>query len=216
MPPRPNKLSRFTKPSWRQISIAILAIGIILVKIFAPDLWEGNRDSTVPNSPTTTTSSPTPSTTVPLEQLNQQLAKARIDHISDGDSFSVKTPDGQVYKVRLRGVDAPEKSQSYGEKCKQSLIDLTGRNIVAVTAHKSDRYGRLVVSAKSGGKDLALEQIRKGCGWFYVAYSNELSPVEREAYDTLEKQARKNNTGLWRDRSPQAPWEYRKQKREAE
>lgn len=213
MPPRPTKSSSFTQKHWRHLSIATLVVGLILAKIFAPDLLDGNLNTTV-DIPKTT--SPAPATKQGLEQLNTQLAKSKIDHISDGDSFSVRTPDGQIYKVRLRGVDAPEKSQAYGEKCKQSLIDLTGRSTIVVTAHKSDRYGRLVVSAKAGGKDLAMEQIRKGCGWFYVAYANELSPAEREAYAALEQQARRNDTGLWREAKPQAPWDYRKQKREAD
>lgn len=84
---------------------------------------------------------------------------------------------------------------------------------VEVEAYKLDRYGRIVAKIMAGGKDVALEQINNGCGWHYTAYAKEQSAADQQAYAAAEKQAKKSRKGLWRDKQPTAPWDFRRQQR---
>lgn len=137
------------------------------------------------------------------------LAEARIIQVSDGDTLTVLGPDKKTYKIRLQGIDAPEKKQPYGQKCKESLMMLTANLPATVEAYKKDRYGRVVAKVSINGKDVALEQIRNGCGWHYAAYAKEQSRTDQAAYAAAEQQARRAKAGLWHDKKPQAPWDYR-------
>ncbi|MEZ5476060.1 MAG: thermonuclease family protein [Thiolinea sp.] len=139
------------------------------------------------------------------------LAQGQVVGISDGDTLSVLGKDKKTYRIRLQGIDAPEKKQDYGQKCKESLMRLTANLPVEVEAYKQDRYGRIVAKVTARGKDVALEQIRNGCGWHYTAYAGEQSTSDRKDYAAAEKAARQARRGLWRGKNPQAPWDYRHQ-----
>lgn len=140
------------------------------------------------------------------------LAEGRVVGISDGDTLTVLGSNQQRYKIRLQGIDAPEKEQAYGQKCKESLMMATANLPVTVEAYKLDRYGRIIAKITAQHKDVALEQIRAGCGWHYVAYAKEQNDKDRKAYALAEKQARKAHKGLWKDKKPMAPWDFRHQK----
>ncbi len=140
------------------------------------------------------------------------LAAGRVVGISDGDTLTVQASNQQRYKIRLQGIDAPEKGQAYGQKCKESLMMATANLPVTVEAYKLDRYGRIIAKIMAEDKDVALEQIRTGCGWHYVAYAKEQNDKDRKAYAAAEKQARKAHKGLWKDKKPVAPWDFRHQK----
>ncbi|MEZ5453345.1 MAG: thermonuclease family protein [Thiothrix sp.] len=65
----------------------------------------------------------------------------------------------------------------------------------------------------AGGKDVALEQINNGCGWHYTTYAKEQSAADQQAYAAAQQQAKKSRKGLWRDKQPTAPWDFRRQQR---
>jgi endonuclease YncB( thermonuclease family) len=95
------------------------------------------------------------------------MASANIIHgrvvgVSDGDSVTVIDANKTQYKIRLAGIDAPEKAQAYGQKSKQSLSDLVFGKQVDVEWSKRDRYGRTVGKLMLGGVDINLEQIKNG------------------------------------------------------
>src|SRR5512139_1143732 len=94
----------------------------------------------------------------------------RVVGISDGDTLIVLDATNTQHKIRLSGIDSPEKRQPFGQVCKQSLSDLAYGRTVAVEANKRDRYGRLIGKVLVGGEDANLEQIRRGCGWHYKRY----------------------------------------------
>lgn len=141
------------------------------------------------------------------------LASGRVVSISDGDTLTVLGANNQRYKIRLQGIDAPEKNQPYGQKCKEALMMATANLSVEVEAYKLDRYGRIVAKIMAGGKDVALEQINNGCGWHYTAYAKEQSAADQQAYAAAQQQAKKSRKGLWRDKQPTAPWDFRRQQR---
>lgn len=150
---------------------------------------------------------------VSISETNTLLAETQVVHIADGDTLTVLGPDKNTYKIRLQGIDAPEKKQPFGQACKESLMHLTDNQPAEVEAFKKDRYGRIVAKVIVKGKDLALEQIKAGCGWHYTAYAKEQSVRDQKAYAKAEEQARAAERGLWQDAKPVAPWDFRKQQR---
>ena len=148
-----------------------------------------------------------------IAEMNGLLAQAQIVHIADGDTLTVLGSDKKTYKIRLQGIDAPEKTQPFGRACKEALIRLTDQQVAEVEVFKQDRYGRIVAEVRVNGKDLALEQIKAGCGWHYKAYAQEPTASEQNSYAKAEKQARAAERGLWQDAKPIAPWDFRKQQR---
>ncbi|HUP93266.1 MAG TPA: thermonuclease family protein [Burkholderiales bacterium] len=123
------------------------------------------------------------------------------------------------HKVRLSGIDAPERRQAYGERARQNLAANVHHKAVLVVWKKQDRYGRIVgrvlvgPCAHSGCSytiDAGLEQIRAGLAWHYKQYAREQAVAERLRYAEAERQARSNRAGLWHDESPVPPWAFRR------
>lgn len=145
------------------------------------------------------------------------MAAAKVIHgrvvgVSDGDSVSVLDAQKTQYKIRLAGIDAPERAQAYGQKAKESLSDLVFGKLVDVEWSKQDRYGRIVGMITLAGVDINLEQIKRGMAWHYKQYQNEQSPEDRVAYAQSESQARDKKLGLWRDPAPIEPAVFRQKK----
>ena len=137
--------------------------------------------------------------------------KARVIGVADGDTVTVLDDAYTEHKVRLMGIDAPEKSQAYGKLSKQSLKEMAGGQELSVDAAKRDRYGRLVGKLLArDGRDINLEQVRRGMAWHYADYAREQSGVDRVLYADAQRWARVDRKGLWSDASPTPPWDYRK------
>lgn len=112
--------------------------------------------------------------------------------------------------MRLAGIDAPEKFQAFGQKSRESLEELVAGKTVIVETYKKDRYGRSIGKVLFNGRDMNIEQIRRGLAWFYRHYEVELSPDDRQRYDRAESEAKDYRQGLWSDRNPVPPWEFRR------
>jgi endonuclease YncB( thermonuclease family) len=136
----------------------------------------------------------------------------KVVAIADGDTLTVLTGIAQ-YKIRLAGIDAPEKRQPFGERSKQSLAKLAFGKTVTVEYYKVDRYGRLLGKVLVNGKDVNLEQVRLGMGWHYKQYEMEQSAEDRVAYAIAEVRARRERLGLWPDTNAIAPWDWRAARR---
>ena len=145
------------------------------------------------------------------------MAAAKVIHgrvvgVSDGDSVTVLDAQKAPHKIRLAGIDAPERAQAYGQKAKASLSELVFGQSVDVAWSKQDRYGRIVGVITLAGVDINLEQIKRGMAWHYKQYQNEQSPEDRIAYAQSESQARDKKLGLWRDPAPIEPAVFRQKK----
>ncbi len=123
----------------------------------------------------------------------------RIFGIADGDTVTVLDAQHVQHKIRLAGIDAPEKSQPFGNQSKQSLSDLAFDKTVVVEADKRDRYGREVGKVLVNGRDVNLIQVERGMAWHYKAYAGEQSINDRALYEAAEAAARTARRGLWRD-----------------
>lgn len=123
------------------------------------------------------------------------------------------SPAVELRRVRLVGIDAPEKGQPFGAAAKRVLSDLVFDRQVVVSASKQDRYGRLVGKIVVAGTDANLHMVRMGYAWHYKKYEREQSLDDRERYAAAEVAARIGRQGLWVDAHPIAPWDFRNKRR---
>ncbi len=134
----------------------------------------------------------------------------RVVGVSDGDTLTVLDASHQQFKIRLAGIDAPEKAQPFGNRAKESLSEMVFSKQVVVESSKEDRYRRKVGKVQQGSTDVNLEQVKRGMAWHYTAYAKEQAPADREAYANAEAEAKAQRRGLWRENTPSAPWEFRR------
>jgi endonuclease YncB( thermonuclease family) len=139
--------------------------------------------------------------------------KGTVVGVADGDTVTVLEDEQTERKVRLNGIDAPERGQPFGETAKQHLSELVFGKVVSVQGKETDRYGRLVGVLILDGKDINLEQLKAGQAWYYRQYESDVEPARRSVYAAAEAEARQARRGLWRDAAPEAPWEFRARQR---
>jgi len=142
-------------------------------------------------------------------QVYASTLTGRIVGIADGDTLTLLDTTNTQHKVRLAGIDSPEKNQPFGQVCKQSLADLAYDRTVQIDWNKLDRYGRVIGKVLVDGQDVNLEQIRRGCAWHYKQYQNEQSLEDRLSYAKAEDKARAVKAGLWIEGGALPPWKWR-------
>ena len=136
--------------------------------------------------------------------------EGRIIGIADGDTVTILDGSNSQHKIRLAGINAPEKKQAFGTRSKESLSDLVFGKTVIVETGKIDRYGRTIGKILVNDIDANLEQIKRGMAWHYKGYQREQSPQDRITYATAEIDAQTAKRGLWQDVNPTPPWNFRK------
>ena len=139
------------------------------------------------------------------------IVEGRTIGVADGDTITVLDDFKTQHKIRIAGIDAPEKGQAFGERSKQNLSALVFQKEVEARCHKKDRYGREVCAVYVARRDVGLEQIRTGMAWHYKVYQLEQPTQERLVYRDEEEAARAAKRGLWADAKPVPPWEWRKE-----
>lgn len=141
--------------------------------------------------------------------------EALVLRVQDGDSLLVRRL-GQTRSERLRisGIDAPERRQPYGDAARVALAALVDGARIRVLPAKKDRYGRLVAALSLDERDIGLEMIEGGHAWYFRRYRRDLPAALRKPYERAEARAREAGIGLWRDPAAQAPWHYRSRQRD--
>ena len=135
--------------------------------------------------------------------------EGRIVGVHDGDTITLLDAAHRQHKIRLDGIDAPERGQPFGRASKQHLAELLANREAVAECSKTDRYGRKVCRVLVGVADAGLEQIRAGLAWFFRRYAKELPPDRREQYAEMETAAKAERRGLWADAEPTPPWDWR-------
>lgn len=138
---------------------------------------------------------------------------ARSISVDDGDSFVARRADGTKIRVRLAGIDAPEKSQPWANVARQKLRALLAERELVITPLKTDRWGRLVALVQAGGEDPALLMLEAGLAWHFTRYDRDLPVALRDRYARAEAEARSAPLGLWQASEPEPPWEFRRRQR---
>jgi endonuclease YncB( thermonuclease family) len=146
----------------------------------------------------------------------------RVVAVTDGDTIKVLDASNTEHKVRLTGIDAPEKGQPYGTASRNHLAAMVAGKEVKVESSKSDRYGRVLgkvwvqpADCPTCGKTLNTNhaQILAGMAWWYRYYAKEQSPEDRGRYESAEDEAKARRWGLWADSNPVNPYDWRKGER---
>lgn len=128
--------------------------------------------------------------------------------VTDGDTVTVMH-EGRGERVRLYGVDCPERHQPFGYRAKQFTSMLCYRRVVEVTPMDRDRYGRTVALVSVDGANVNEALVREGYAWVYTRYCREAWCAQWLA---LEREAKEARRGLWAGKTPVAPWEWRREK----
>lgn len=128
--------------------------------------------------------------------------EGEVINVTDGDTIKILTSERQQIKVRLYGIDAPEKKQPYGTAAKLYLADLIAGRTVQIEKRGKDRYKRVLGIAYLDGKDVNEILVLNGYAWAFTKYS--------KIYESQERQARSKGLGLWRDKNPIKPEIWRK------
>ena len=135
--------------------------------------------------------------------------QATLQRVFDGDTIDVVDEKGRQFRVRLSGIDAPERGQPFAQRSSESLRLLLSGVPLNVDGVAVDRYQRLLAKVSSAGRDAGAEQIRSGLAWFYP-WTDSISPSDRALYRREEQAARSLHRGLWSDHDAVPPWQFRR------
>lgn len=145
--------------------------------------------------------------------------RGKVSRVLDGDTFELLIDEQPTpVRVRLTGIDAPEKEQPFGQRARQSLASMVNDNPVAVDVTDIDRYGRLLGTVYTKicapaclSVDVNAEQVKNGMAWAYRFHNKAVIPAMLD----LETKARNKNIGLWSDPNAVEPWKWRHQMKSA-
>lgn len=132
----------------------------------------------------------------------EETRMGRVVSVQDGDTLTVLVAGRQV-KVRLAGIDAPERDQPFGGQSRQSLSRMALNRTASVAVQKIDDYGRTIGTVTVAGLNVEVEQVRRGLAWVYRQYSHDPQLL------ALEAEAKAARRGLWARVSPGPPWDWR-------
>ena len=136
-----------------------------------------------------------------------ETLEGKVIMIADGDTLTILTSSSQQIKVRLAGIDTPERKQPFGNRAKQTLANLAFQKQAFVEVETKDRYGRTVGVVFVDGQNVNAELVRLGIAWVYRKYNKDMALYE------LESRAKKERLGLWLEENPIPPWEWRRGRR---
>jgi len=134
----------------------------------------------------------------------------KVVGIADGDTITVLREGKQQVKIRLYGIDCPERYQPFSRKAKQFTSEMVCGRVVEVEPVDVDRYNRLVALVAVFQRLVNEELVSAGFAWVYTRY--RVRPI-CEKWKVLENEAREAKRGLWRDPKPTPQWEFRRQQR---
>ncbi len=130
-----------------------------------------------------------------------------VFRVSDGDTLTLRDARGDEWRIRLHGIDSPEKEQDFGQKAGAELARLVKNKNVRVTVQDIDKFGRVVGRVYLGEMDVNCEMVRLGWAWYYAAFA----PDDQKLLQA-EAEARREKRGIWLSPNPVPPWTYRKSK----
>jgi len=145
---------------------------------------------------------------VPVSATGQSFA-GTVHRVLDGDTVHLLRDTGQIVRVDLYGVDAPERVQPYGAKARQAVRRAVVRTRVEAVAEGRDEDGRPRYELRVGDRVLNEQLVRRGLAW----WDRRRAP-HADRLQHLERQARADERGLWAQTDPVPPWEWRAKRRD--
>ena len=200
----------------------IAAIITVLLAIFGFAYNGVNSKSSKKRAKTTNSKKSTAAKSIKNNSSNAKVVQnptilkgCQAIKVSDGDTMNVQKVEngkftGEVIKIRMFGIDAPEKTQDYGIESKQALEKLVNGKTLEIEEKNRDRYGRTVAVVYVNGKNINEEMVKNGNAWWYQEYDKK--DTKMQAY---QENAKKNKLGLFGKKGYVEPWNYRKEKKAA-
>ncbi|GHV42080.1 hypothetical protein FACS1894179_10740 [Bacteroidia bacterium] len=131
----------------------------------------------------------------------------KVVSVADGDTMTILTADKKQIKIRMLGIDAPERGQDFGTVARQQLNNLCYGKTVIVEKKDEDQYGRVLGVVYVDGMNVNEYMVRNGLAWYYRHFVND------PRLDSLELLARKEKVNIWSMKNPMPPYEFRKSRR---
>ncbi len=139
------------------------------------------------------------------DTTNKSELSGKVIKIVDGDTYDILFDNQTTKRIRMEGIDAPERGMAFYKVSKDYLGELCFGQTVLINKTNTDRYGRVVAKTYlPNGKELGLLMIEAGYAWHFKKYSSDAQLANAET------EARNNRMGLWIDDTPIAPWNYRR------
>ncbi|KAI9156563.1 hypothetical protein LWI28_008697 [Acer negundo] len=140
------------------------------------------------------------------DALHNEIIEAgyRVIYLQDNEEEVL----ARKYRIRLRGIDAPENAMPYGKEAKEALVKIVQGKCLKVQVYGEDQYGRYVADVYCNDRFVQELMLKKGLVWHYTAYD------KRQEFARWERQARDKRIGLWASSNPEKPWEWRRDQRE--
>lgn len=142
--------------------------------------------------------------------LHADELTGRVIDVASGDSITIVDATNTELKVRLSGIDAPEKQQPFGTESKKSLADLVYGKEVSVNWIKRDYHKRIVGKVMLNKTDVNLEQVKRGMAWVFKHFVDDPYSQDQADYVDAQQEAEDRRLGLWSQRDPIPPWEFRR------
>ncbi len=136
--------------------------------------------------------------------------KVKIIKIIDGDTVVARTINNKKLKIRLAGIDAPERDQPYGIKSTNYLKKIIFSKIVNIHLTSKDKYKRSLGIIFYKKTNINLDLVSSGNAWAYRKYLKKMGKKLEEAFIRAESNAQYYKLGLWNNLSPTPPWTWRK------
>lgn len=135
--------------------------------------------------------------------------RGRVVRVSDGDTISVLDGSGRQHKIRLYAIDTPELAQAHGKSAREALSRRVYQKTVEVVVVDVDDYQRKVGTVYRNGDNINLDLVARGHAWWYEYHAPHEHPLKQ-----AQQEARDQRLGLWANRDPMPPWQWRRENRQ--
>ena len=136
--------------------------------------------------------------------MQAEIITGKVIKVADGDTLTLLTDSNKKIRIRLAGIDAPERKQPFGNSAKEILAKLVFQKKILIETQTKDRYRRTVGIVFLDNQNVNNELVRQGMAWVYKKYT------DNETLYKLEDKAKTRRIGLWADETPIAPWDWRR------
>jgi endonuclease YncB( thermonuclease family) len=135
------------------------------------------------------------------------VISGKVISVADGDTMTILTAEKKQIKIRMLGIDAPERGQDFGTVARQQLNNLCYGKTVTVENKGEDQYGRVLGVVYIDGMNVNEYMVRNGLAWYYRHFVND------PRLDSLEQLARTEKVNIWSMKNPMSPYEFRKSRK---